>query len=269
MKFYLKIQVSIESVGKNNFKMFLITADNSNDTLETGVLDILDESISRLSDRCQNAVSETTKIIKEAVSVIWTSPSKDSGCIRLRFKFSFSYWKYWSILSWMCVCFFFVFVSPQGIGVGHSGLVVHGGGLGLDRLSRSKGRGWRSRPRVAQVLRLRRGQVRSGVWGTLVEKHAPKGTINHKVIIYILKITIITKNYILSIQQQDFPSNRWKIQFSDVIGASHTVNYTFWQYNGIASSGLRAVASNGSTRTLESELKDQVSCINELRPGKQ
>ncbi|CAL7938661.1 unnamed protein product [Xylocopa violacea] len=56
---------------------------------------------------------------------------------------------------------------------------------------------------------------------------------------------------------KDFPSKGWLIRFSDVIGASHTVDYRFWQYNGLASSGLRQVAELGSTRKLESELKNQ------------
>lgn len=56
---------------------------------------------------------------------------------------------------------------------------------------------------------------------------------------------------------KDFPSKGWLIRFSDVIGASHTVDYRFWRYNGLASVGLRQVAELGSTRKLESELKDQ------------
>ena len=61
--------------------------------------------------------------------------------------------------------------------------------------------------------------------------------------------------------RQDFPSKAWLSRFSDVIGASHTVDYRFWQYNGMASNGLKQVAEHGSTRVLESELKNQV-CVN-------
>nr|XP_050869660.1 spondin-1 isoform X3 [Vespula vulgaris] len=56
---------------------------------------------------------------------------------------------------------------------------------------------------------------------------------------------------------KDFPSKGWLIRFSDVIGASHTVDYRFWIYDGMASIGLKQVAELGSTRRLESELKDQ------------
>ncbi|XP_054267798.1 spondin-1-like isoform X2 [Macrosteles quadrilineatus] len=56
---------------------------------------------------------------------------------------------------------------------------------------------------------------------------------------------------------KDFPSNSWLTRFSDVIGASHSSYYRFWEYGGIASEGLRQVAERGSTRMLESELKSQ------------
>jgi hypothetical protein len=58
---------------------------------------------------------------------------------------------------------------------------------------------------------------------------------------------------------KDFPSNGWLTRFSDVIGASHTVDYRFWEYGKFASEGLRQVAEHGATRMLESELKEQVS----------
>ncbi|XP_074108012.1 spondin-1 isoform X2 [Cotesia typhae] len=56
---------------------------------------------------------------------------------------------------------------------------------------------------------------------------------------------------------KDFPSKGWMIRFSDVIGASHTVDYRFWRYDETASEGLQQVAELGSTRKLESELKEQ------------
>nr|XP_018916487.1 PREDICTED: spondin-1-like isoform X1 [Bemisia tabaci] len=56
---------------------------------------------------------------------------------------------------------------------------------------------------------------------------------------------------------KDFPSNSWLTRFSDVIGASHTSEYRFWEYGGFASEGLRQVAESGAPRMLESELKSQ------------
>ncbi|KAG8250042.1 Spondin-1 [Homalodisca vitripennis] len=60
---------------------------------------------------------------------------------------------------------------------------------------------------------------------------------------------------------KDFPSNSWLTRFSDVIGASHSFNYRFWEYGGTASIGLKHVAERGSTRMLESELKSESSNI--------
>ncbi|XP_069679173.1 spondin-1-like isoform X2 [Periplaneta americana] len=56
---------------------------------------------------------------------------------------------------------------------------------------------------------------------------------------------------------KDFPTNGWLTRFSDVIGASHSADYRFWDYGGFASEGLRQVAERGATRMLESELKAQ------------
>lgn len=56
---------------------------------------------------------------------------------------------------------------------------------------------------------------------------------------------------------KDFPSNRWLTRFSDIIGASHSIDYRFWEYGQPASEGLQQVAEHGSTRMLESELKSQ------------
>lgn len=57
---------------------------------------------------------------------------------------------------------------------------------------------------------------------------------------------------------KDFPLNSWLTKFSDIIGASHTVNYSFWNYGDYATEGLRQLAENGNTRNLESELKEKV-----------
>ncbi|XP_063703310.1 spondin-1 [Culicoides brevitarsis] len=60
---------------------------------------------------------------------------------------------------------------------------------------------------------------------------------------------------------KDFPSNGWLTRFSDVIGASHTVDYRFWDYGRRASDGLQQIAEHGSTRKLEFELKDESAHI--------
>lgn len=49
--------------------------------------------------------------------------------------------------------------------------------------------------------------------------------------------------------------------FLQIIGASHTVDYRFWDYGRRASDGLQQIAEHGSTRKLEFELKDEVSLV--------
>ena len=58
---------------------------------------------------------------------------------------------------------------------------------------------------------------------------------------------------------KDFPFSLWLTHFSDVIGASHERNYSFWGEGQLASDGLRQVAEWGSVRGMEAELRAQVA----------
>lgn len=60
---------------------------------------------------------------------------------------------------------------------------------------------------------------------------------------------------------KDFPSNKWNTRFSDVIGASHTTDYGFWNYGEFASDGLKELSENANTRLLEGELKAKVTNV--------
>ncbi|XP_022913341.1 spondin-1 [Onthophagus taurus] len=54
---------------------------------------------------------------------------------------------------------------------------------------------------------------------------------------------------------KDFPFSLWLTHFSDIIGASHERNFTFWGEGQIASEGFRSLAEWGSVRLMESELR--------------
>lgn len=54
---------------------------------------------------------------------------------------------------------------------------------------------------------------------------------------------------------KDFPFAIWLTHFSDVIGATHDTNFTFWGENHIASDGFRSLAEWGSPTALEAELR--------------
>ncbi|GBM29041.1 Spondin-1 [Araneus ventricosus] len=64
---------------------------------------------------------------------------------------------------------------------------------------------------------------------------------------------------------KDFPENEWLTSFSDIIGASHTVNFRMWEYGGYASEGVKEVAEKGKTKKLESELKTEIPHRKEIR----
>lgn len=56
---------------------------------------------------------------------------------------------------------------------------------------------------------------------------------------------------------KDYPDDNWQTRFSDVIGASHTIDYRFWEQDQVASDGMNNIALSGTTSTLESELKSK------------
>lgn len=56
---------------------------------------------------------------------------------------------------------------------------------------------------------------------------------------------------------KDFPSEPWRTKLGEVIGASHSLDYRFWEYGGRASQGLRELGEHGATKTLENEIKEQ------------
>lgn len=70
---------------QGKFTRFILTADNKNESSSAeGKFDIIDENLTKYSDKCPNTVVESTKISKERISVTWTSPPEGSGCILIR-----------------------------------------------------------------------------------------------------------------------------------------------------------------------------------------
>ncbi|XP_017837204.1 spondin-1 [Drosophila busckii] len=56
---------------------------------------------------------------------------------------------------------------------------------------------------------------------------------------------------------KDYPFAIWLTHFSDVIGASHEANFSFWGEQHIATDGFRSLAEWGSPTALETELRAQ------------
>ncbi|KAG5677163.1 hypothetical protein PVAND_006944 [Polypedilum vanderplanki] len=56
---------------------------------------------------------------------------------------------------------------------------------------------------------------------------------------------------------KDFPDDRWLTKFSDVIGASHAIDSTFWRYGDHSTQGMKDMAEHGATQELELELKEK------------
>ncbi|XP_023306152.2 spondin-1 [Lucilia cuprina] len=54
---------------------------------------------------------------------------------------------------------------------------------------------------------------------------------------------------------KDFPFTVWLTHFSDIVGASHEANFSFWGENHIATDGFKLLAEFGSPSGLEAELR--------------
>lgn len=54
---------------------------------------------------------------------------------------------------------------------------------------------------------------------------------------------------------KDFPRNEWRTEFSPIIGASHSVNYSLWEIGRLASPSLSLLGEVGYTANLEKDMK--------------
>jgi hypothetical protein len=52
-----------------------------------------------------------------------------------------------------------------------------------------------------------------------------------------------------------YPKDEWKTQFSDLIGASHSIDYDLWKYGEPSSDALVMLAESGKTKKLEIDMK--------------
>ncbi|XP_072746118.1 spondin-1 isoform X2 [Anoplolepis gracilipes] len=213
-RYSVVLQASSSDTLPRKFTRFLISVEpeNANETADAGAFDLQDDTMTKFADNCANAVVETSKVQKEKISVVWTSPIEGSGCILIRAT---------------------VLETPGTWYMDDSNLV-------LTMCQDSKAEADNQGQVLAKCCACDEAKYEVTFEGSWSRHTHPK----------------------------DFPSKGWLIRFSDVIGASHTGDYRFWQYssNGvphtqshahIASTGLRQVAEAGTTRKLESELKDQ------------
>uniref|UniRef100_A0A1I8PDY0 Spondin-1 n=1 Tax=Stomoxys calcitrans TaxID=35570 RepID=A0A1I8PDY0_STOCA len=67
---------------------------------------------------------------------------------------------------------------------------------------------------------------------------------------------VLERNWTRNTHPKDFPFEAWRTSFGTMIGASHSVDYTFWSYGSAASQGLRELAEHGSSSSLEMEIKN-------------
>uniref|UniRef100_A0A1Y1JWI6 Spondin-1 n=1 Tax=Photinus pyralis TaxID=7054 RepID=A0A1Y1JWI6_PHOPY len=155
--------------------------------------------LTKFSDKCPNAVTNTNVIPKTEVEIDWKAPDGETGC----------------------VAFKLVIVESRDVWYNEGSSLVK-------RFCKEEKRNGDVQPYVLQHCcacdEAKYEVTFEGLWSR-------------------------------NTHPKDFPSDVWRTRFSDVIGASHTTDYHFWNYGELSSDGLREVAENASTRTLESELK--------------
>ncbi|XP_058804419.1 spondin-1 isoform X2 [Phymastichus coffea] len=60
---------------------------------------------------------------------------------------------------------------------------------------------------------------------------------------------------------KDFPEQVWLTHFSDLVGASHETNFSFWGREQIATDGFRQLAEWGSASGLEAEMRNNAQYL--------
>ncbi|KAF5285012.1 hypothetical protein FQR65_LT02324, partial [Abscondita terminalis] len=196
---------TIRTRGDHRIKDFLLVVEHDTSKKPVGDQSYsvgtfqLRNMLTKFSDKCPNAVTNTNVIPKTEVEVDWRAPEGETGC----------------------VAFKLVVVESREIWYNEGNSLTK-------RFCKEEKRNGDSQPYVLQHCcacdEAKYEVTFEGLWSR-------------------------------NTHPKDFPSDVWRTRFSDVIGASHTIDYFFWNYGDMASEGLREVAENASTRTLESELK--------------
>ncbi|KAK4887219.1 hypothetical protein RN001_003490 [Aquatica leii] len=197
--------LTIRARGDHRIKDFLLIVEHDSSKKPVGDQSYsvgsfqLRNMLTKFSDKCPNAVTNTNVIPKTEIEIDWRAPEGETGC----------------------VAFKLVVVESREVWYNEGNSLTK-------RFCKEEKRNGDYQPYVLQHCcacdEAKYEVTFEGLWSR-------------------------------NTHPKDFPSDVWRTRFSDVIGASHTTDYYFWNYADMASEGLREVAENASTRTLESELK--------------
>ncbi|KAK5643758.1 hypothetical protein RI129_007603 [Pyrocoelia pectoralis] len=197
--------ITVRARRDHRIKDFLLVVDHDSSKKPVGDASYsvgtfqLRNMLTKFSDKCPNAVTNTNVIPKTEIEVDWKAPDGETGC----------------------VAFKLIIVESRDVWYNEGNSL-------MKRFCKEEKRNGDSQPYVLQHCcacdEAKYEVTFEGLWSR-------------------------------NTHPKDFPSDIWRTRFSDVIGASHTTDYHFWNYGELASEGLREVAENASTRTLESELK--------------
>ncbi|PSN42107.1 Spondin-1 [Blattella germanica] len=165
-----------------------------------GSLSLVDDTLTKHSTECPNAILQTSSITKSEIYVTWTAPPPGSGCVFFRATVVEDH-DVW-----------YMDDPPLSVELCEDTQEVDSG---LPEVI----------DRCCSCDDALYEMVFEGIWSKPTH---PK----------------------------DFPSNKWETAFSDMIGASHSNKYRFWEYGNFASKGLQRLAEWGESQELENEIME-------------
>ncbi|XP_019761177.2 spondin-1 isoform X2 [Dendroctonus ponderosae] len=209
----LKVNKYIEPMPKfTHFQIYLESMPQKNNLPEisslTGRLTIGSDLLSAYSPSCDNTVLQADTQPKREISLTWTAPPPNSGCVKIKAIITESKEKW--------------FADDQSVDNGYlTKTLCENFDENEDLL-----------PEVLDFCcACDEAKYEMAFQGNWIRNNHPKG----------------------------FPDYYFATKFSDIIGASHKRGQEFWSDGSEPNAGLKELASNGSTRALESELMDNSS----------
>lgn len=188
----------------------------------TGRFQLFDDELTEFNADCVNMISQTDDIVKSEVQVMWVAPASGSGCVAL------SGMVYEHAQSWYADEARLTKILCEG---------------SPDFEEANK-----------QCCACDEAKYEVGVWAVATLQPLLVGISFDFRTLKLLQLTFegIWSN---ETHPRDYPFAVWLTHFSDVIGASHESNFSFWGENHIATDGFRSMAELGSVRLLETELR--------------
>lgn len=239
--FYLEFSIAVFLLGaskshQKQFTRFTLNAraaSNSNRRLarlsfanpkRVGRFQLFDDALTEFSSECVNTVAETDDVEKNEIQIMWVAPAAGSGCVAL---------------------------SAMVFENGDSWFADDG------QLTKIICEGAPERENADDQC-CACDEAKYNVRLSYFHCFQSSSHFNNHLMLMIFHFFfqfVFEGIWSNETHPRDYPFAIWLTHFSDVIGASHDANFSFWGENHIATDGFRSLAEWGSVRALEFELR--------------